>query len=405
MAWHAGRDLRLLLAANLVSLVGDWTLRTGIAYQIYVLTGSTLASAGAVLASLIPPIALGTLAGTVADRADRRLLMAGVNLLMAVALLPLLAVHGAGDAWLVYAVLAVQSCLAPFFATAEAALLPALTPPDRLVTANALNGQIRDIARLLGAALGGIVAAAGGIPLLAVADAASFLLAAGLLFLIRVRPVRSAASRAAGHGGWRIVARSRVLRVFVAFSLVTGIGEAAIGVLAAPFVRDVLGGDSRAYGFVMGVQAVGGLAGGLAVTLVGHRFPPRAMFGWGTVAFGLVDLALFLYPLVWQALWPAAVLIGLAGLPAAVLVAGGLTVFQRATAEAERGRVWGAITTVDSGAMLAGTLAAGALAGRFGVLPVITTQGAAYTLAGVLVVLALRPSDDAPRADLRLAPA
>ena len=85
------RDLRLLLAANLISQTGDWILRTGIAYQIYVLTGSTLASAAAVLASLVPTVALSSVAGVYADRWDRRRTMAVTNLLMAAALLPLLA--------------------------------------------------------------------------------------------------------------------------------------------------------------------------------------------------------------------------------------------------------------------------------------------------------------------------
>src|SRR4051794_29305935 len=121
-----GRDLRLVLGATLISVTGDWMLRTGIAYQIYVLTGSTLASAAAVLASLLPKIALGSVAGVYADRWDRRRIMIGTNLLMVAALAPLLAVREADQAWLVYAVLAVQSCLAPFFASAEAALVPTL---------------------------------------------------------------------------------------------------------------------------------------------------------------------------------------------------------------------------------------------------------------------------------------
>ncbi|GAB3978738.1 hypothetical protein GCM10027615_53680 [Plantactinospora veratri] len=125
----ANPDLRLLLGANLISLTGDWILRTGLAYQVYVLTGSTLASAGSVLASLLPQIALGSVAGVYADRWDRRRTMVVTNLLMLVALLPLLVVQHAGQVWLVYLVIAVQSCLAPFFTSAEAALVPMLVPP------------------------------------------------------------------------------------------------------------------------------------------------------------------------------------------------------------------------------------------------------------------------------------
>ncbi|MEV4636746.1 MFS transporter [Actinoplanes sp. NPDC049548] len=388
-----GRDLRLLLTANLISLIGDWMLRTGVAYQIYVLTGSTVASAAAVLASLVPSIALGSLAGVCADRWDRRRTMVGVNVLMAAALLPLLAVGNAGKAWIIYLVLAAQSCLSPFFSSAEAALLPTLVPQDRLVTANALNAQVRDIARLAGAALGGVAAAARGIALLGALDAVTFLLSAGLLLAIRVRRRPEHASRAHPVREWMqgltIALGNHALRVFLAFGLVTGIGEAVIGTLMAPFVRDVLGGNAQAFGLFMAVQAIGGLGGGLIVTLVGHRFAPRAMFGWGAVAFGGLDLVLFTYPLLTPTLWPAVGLILLVGLPAAFLAAGSMTVFQQATEDGHRGRVWGAIVTVDGIAILVGSVAAGTLAGWWGILPVIATQGVVYALAGAMVLLCL----------------
>ncbi|GAA2477438.1 MFS transporter [Winogradskya humida] len=379
-------------------------MRIGVAYQIYVLTGSTLASAGALLVSLLPKIVLGSIAGVYADRWDRRWTMIGANLLMAVALLPLFAVRSAGQAWLIYAVMAVHACVAPFFSAAEASLVPTLVGGDRLVRINSLNGQVSDIARLIGAALGGTVAALGGIPLLGAVDVGTFLLAAGLLFLLRVRPERTNTVRPDVLHEWseglHIALANRALRVFLIFGLITGVGEAAIGTLAAPFVRDVLGGDARAYGMIMSSQAIGGLAGGLIVTLVGHRFPPRAMFVWGTVAFGLIDLALFTYPLLDRVLWPAVVLIVAAGLPAAFIVAGGMTVFQQATEDRHRGRVWGAFTAVDATAMLVGTVAAGSLAGRWGVLPVISVQSVAYTAAGIVVLLALphrlTSSPDAP---------
>jgi Na+/melibiose symporter-like transporter len=388
------RDARLALGANLVSLTGDWTLRTGVAYQIYVLTGSTLASAAAVLASLLPQVAFGSIAGVYADRWDRRRTMIGTNLLMAAALLPLLAVRDADQAWLIYAVMAVQSCLAPFFSSAEAALVPTLVPGDRLVTVNSLNGQVSDVARLIGAALGGTVAALGGIPLLGAVDAVTFLLAAGLLFLLTVRTQRArTATRPRLIHEWseglRLALSTRALRVILAFSIITGIGEATVGTLAAPFVRDVLGGDGRAYGLIMAVQAIGGLAGGLVVTLIGHRFTPRAMAGWGTVVFGGLDLVLFLYPLVNRALWPAGVLIGVIGVPTAFMVAGFMTVFQQATEDRLRGRIWGAITAADAGVRLLATVSAGVLAGHLGILPVITMQGVVYTAAGIMVLLAL----------------
>lgn len=52
------RDLRLLLSAGLISVTGDWILLTGLAYQVYRLTGSTVASGLAVLAGRLPQLLL-----------------------------------------------------------------------------------------------------------------------------------------------------------------------------------------------------------------------------------------------------------------------------------------------------------------------------------------------------------
>src|ERR1700742_2800982 len=108
------RDLRVLLGAGLVSMTGDWVLAVGLAYSIYALTGSTLASAAALLVSFVPQVVVGSVAGVLVDRWDRKRTMVVANGLMAVGLVPLLVVSGADRIWLVYVVLAVEACLEVF---------------------------------------------------------------------------------------------------------------------------------------------------------------------------------------------------------------------------------------------------------------------------------------------------
>ncbi|HEX8929342.1 MAG TPA: MFS transporter, partial [Actinomycetota bacterium] len=290
-------------------------------------TGSTPASAAMVLAGLLPQVAFGSFAGVLADRWDRRRTMIAANLLLAVTLLPLLLVDEPRKAPMVYAVAAAQSTIAVFFAAAEAALLPLLVAESGRVTVNALNGQVRDVGRLAGAALGGVVAGLGGIRLITIADAATFLVAAALLALIRFRATRAPATAPRRHvlrewlAGARIAVAGRTLRTLLAFTLITGVGEAIMMTLMAPFVRDVLHGGPEAYGSIMAVQAVGGLAGGMVTTLIARRIPPRLLLGGGALAFGLLDLVLFLYPLIVPALWPALVVMLLVGLPSAMSLA------------------------------------------------------------------------------------
>lgn len=408
---HGGRvrtllrhpDLVLLLAAGLVSQTGDWVLGTGLAFQVYALTGSTLASAGVLLATQVPQVLLSSVAGVLVDRWDRRRVMIATDVVLAAVLLPLVAVHDGSRIWLVYVVVALSGCAAPFFTAAEATMVPALVGPELLVTANAANAQLRNVARLVGAALGGVLVAAGGLTWLALADVVTFLLAAGLVGLLRHRAVRRDVTRARPQlvrewmEGLAVIRHSRALLVVVVFFALSGLGEAVMGTLFAPFVHDVLGGSARAYGTILSAQAVGGIVGGLVVTALGHRVAPKTLFVWGSVAFGALDLVLFLYPLGYPQVWPAVVVIALVGLPGAAVFAGALTVFQLATTDELRGRVFGAVTSVQNAAMLASTLVVGALAARAGIVPVIAVQGAIYVLCGVLVLVFLRPDRvDAP---------
>ena len=388
------RDLRLLLGAGLVSQTGDWLLATGLAFQIYALTGSTLASAAALFATQLPQVVLGSVAGVFVDRWDSRRVIAVSNLLLSVVLMPLFLVHDASQIWLVIVVVAASSCLTPFAMAAQMTLLPSLVETDELVTANAANAQVQNIARLVGAAAGGLLITTGGLGWLAGVDIATFLLAAVLVGLVRHRRQAGPGGRPQFRRDWveglGVIRGSRPLVVVMVFFAVSGLGEATMGTLFAPFVADVVGGTGSAFGMIMAAQAVGGIAGGVLVTAIGHRFRPRTLFAWGAVAFGLGDLALFLYPLASSQVWPAVVIIAVVGLPGAALFAGMLTVFQTETPSAARGRVFGVLTTVQNLIMLGSTFAAGAAAQPLGIVPVISVQGVVHVLVGLVVLAALR---------------
>ena len=158
-----------------------------------------------------------------------------------------------------------------------------------------------------------MLAALGGIPLVALADAGTFLVAALLVARIRtsgaVAPREQAAEdvvrgrfaelRADWVEGARVALGSRTVRVLGTFWLITSFGEGIWGTLFAPYVRSVLNGGPEALGLISGIQAVGGVIGGLVVATFGSRWQPQRMLGLGALAFGLVDLAIALYPLAW----------------------------------------------------------------------------------------------------------
>jgi predicted MFS family arabinose efflux permease len=402
------RNFALLWVAGLISMTGDWALVVGLPVEIYRRTGSTLATAGMVLASLVPAILLGSIAGIFVDRWDRRRLMVAVNLALAATVLPLMLVDATGI-WIAYAVLVVASCLEQLFLPAEVALLPNLLEGGeaQLVTANALSSLNRQIARIIGPAIGGVAVTAGGLTGVTIVDAVSFVAAAGLILAIRTRSAAlgeavagasaaaTAAVDAAGsawgrlvhewRAGLAIVRRDPVLRALLVFMVITQFGEGLLGTLFVPWATDALHADAAGYGSLLSAQAIGGVVGALAIGRLGTRVDPLRLLILGSVVFGLIDLALFTYPVIWPFIGPALVGMVIVGFPAAAVGTGYTTLQQTSAPDSHRGRVVGALMAVGAFGSLLGAVLAGVLGEVVPVIPLLIVQGSGYIVAGFLV--------------------
>jgi predicted MFS family arabinose efflux permease len=399
------RDYALLWFGGLISMLGDFVLFVGLPYEIYRLTGSTLATAGMLLAFLIPNILLGSVAGVYVDRWDRRRLMIVVNLLQALSLLPLLLVGQLG-LWVIYAVLVLESSISQLFNPAQVALMPSLLAggEEELLTANALSGVGRHLARLIGPAIGGLVVAAGGLGAVAVVDSATFVGSAAMLTLIRTRPAPPHPTDSLEHAaisawrrlvnewrsGLRVVWHQPVLRALLVFSSITAVGEGLTGTLFVPWVVDALHSDSTGYGWVLSTQAIGGLAGALVIARLGSRLRPLPLLIGSALTFGAIDLVLFTYPILFPFIGPALVMLVIVGVPGAAMGAAQTTLQQSETKDSHRGRVVGAIGAVAGVGALIGAVGAGILGEFVPAVLLLIVQGSGYLIGGTAVALLVR---------------
>ena len=385
----------LLWTAGLISITGTWLLSVALPIFIYKLTDSPAATATAVGVRVAVGLIAAPLAGVYVDRWDRKKVLIYANVAHAVALLPLLAVDSAGDLWIAYLVIAAQAMFAVFVMPAEHALLPRLVDEADLPTANGLNALNNNIARLLGPALGALVAATLGLTGAVLLDSASFLIAAGLCVLIGGAHRAETGSgernmlREIGEGA-RAIRQSVVLQALFAVIAVTAIGEGIMGSLFAVFVVDALHGDVPQVGWLMSAQAVGGILGGLACGYAARNASPERLLMVGLFIFGTIDLIIFNYPRWFEAFSPVVILFILVGIPTAVMSAAAFTLLQTAVADGLRARVFSAILVVEAMSGLIGAVLAGTLTERFGVINVLTGQGAAYVLATFAFALFLR---------------
>ena len=277
------RALRTLLVAAAASNLGD-----GVTVAAAPLLAASLTTdprtIGAVGVALTLPWLLFALpSGAVADRADRRWLMVGADLVRAgtIGLLAVAVLAGRASIPVLLVVFCVTTSADTVFHNASQAALPMVVERDGLPRANA-RFQTVQIAgtTLVGPPLGGVLFAVAAAAPFAV-DAASFLISGALLSTLRgrLRPERTGDRSTIWADiteGARWLLAHRVLRTICWVLTLENIVEVAGFVMLVLLAREELGLDARGYGLLLASFAVGGL-GGL-------RSPNGSTSGSGTPA-------------------------------------------------------------------------------------------------------------------------
>lgn len=391
------RDFALLWWSGLISITGTWMLGVALPIHVYQLTGSAIATSGALIAATAPRLLLGSVAGTFVDRWDRRRTMVLGNILLAAGLLPLWLVGSADLVWVVYVVAAFESLIALFVGPAEHALLPTLVDSDDLLSANVLNSLNNNLARLVGPAVGGLIATSSGLGAVAAVDIGTFIVAALLVGLIHARPVPAAEGGADPEEAWRglwrewlrglaFVRERATLRLLFVVIAIMALGEGVMGALFVVFVSDVLLGNATHLGTLMSAQAVGSLLGLAVLIPWTRRLSAHRLLGLALVCFGAIDLAIFNAPTVTLLFEVQVALFIAVGIPIVVVGPSLMTLLQGEVPDRFRGRVFGSLGTTEGVFRIAGLLLGGVLVVPFGVVPVLSAQGAAQLLAGLVVL-------------------
>ncbi len=342
------RDARLYLVGQTLSLLGDSALYLALGIWVKTLTGSN-AAAGLVFFVLALPALVAPAGGLVVDRVRRRPLMIATDLVIGVAVLLLLFVHGVGQLWLIYMVTALYGAAGVVFGAAQSALLRVMLPDELLGAGNAALQTVREALRIIAPLAGaGLFAALGG-GAVALLDALTFAASALCLAALHVRETpptreeredRFLAELAAGarHILHTAALRQIILAVAIAL-LVVGFSETLIFAVTAQGLHR----PPTFIGVLEVAQGVGAIGGGVSAAVVLRRLGDARLIALGLALFALGDLSFLSTAL-------AVVLGGIAvagfGLPWVVVGFG--TALQRRTPLRLQGRVAAAADTLVS---------------------------------------------------------
>ncbi|MEU0627079.1 MFS transporter [Streptomyces sp. NPDC005989] len=329
------RTAGLFLAAVVVSGFGTSAMWLAAGVWVKSLTGSDSLAALAVFAMWLP-VLVGPALGTIADRLPGKKLLVGSNLVMAALLASLTAVDSAGRVWLLFAVLVMYGASFVLMDAAESALVAGAVDARLLGDFNGLRMMAGEGMKLLAPLAGaGLYARFGG-GAVALLDAASFVLAAGVCALLPA-PVRATAARTGRRGeltaGVRQVWGSPVLRPLVLAGSVTMLCAGLNGAALYAVVDDLLGHSPTYAGVLYAVQGAGSVAVGLLAGPLLRRLPERVFTAAGIALFAVAVGARALpYDAVALA---ASAAVGV-GLPCVLIAA--MTAVQRETPPSVLGR-------------------------------------------------------------------
>ena len=395
---RTNRDIRSLFIAQVISYAGDWFAYVAFVGLVQDFTDLPLLVTMVYVAQSLPAFFMSAVAGPAADRFDRRAILLVVSLVQAVAAAGLLLVGSRGSLWLGFVCLCVISALGSFVGPAAQAGIPNLTTsPDQLRRASLLFGSLWGAMLAVGAALGGIVATIFGRNAAFIANAASFVVAAFFVMLIRspmqeqrrpgavmstrMRPIVDM-KEALGYAR-----RDHALLALLSSKATFSMGAGIVGLLAVLATHDLHGGDG-ATGLLLAARGLGVAAGPLiAAKLVGPSLSRVLLLcGCAGLAFGICYMGLSIAPTLAFAA-PLVLLAHLGGGAQWTLSTYGL---QRRAPDHVRGRIlagdFGIVTLV----ITISNLAAGGLAALTGARVAIAIFAAVSLLAALLYLTLTR---------------
>jgi predicted MFS family arabinose efflux permease len=405
---RGNRNFRRLWLAQIVSEIGDWFYTLSIYTLLLQLTGHASSVALALVLQVLPQTLVGPTAGVVNDRLRRKHVMIAADLVRFGVVLAMLLVRSRSMVWLVYPLLLAETIMAAFFEPARSSVIPNIAARGEVLIANTLSSATWSVNLLIGASVGGVVAAFFGRDAVFVLNALSFLASAiligGMHFaephaesaaplrprdLVDFSPVLEGIRYIRNHRTLlpTVFAKAGELMIGPSWVIFTVMGahEFAVHWRNVDSARGAMLGMS----ILLGGRGLGALVGPLLSARWAGRSDRRLqlgiLFGYLTIAVGYGTLGSS------RTVWMASACAMLAHMGGSTVWVFSTTLLQLHTDDRFRGRVFSAdlgfsMFTIAAGAYLCGRLLDSGVSAR----TVATWTGFVMLIPAVLWALAMR---------------
>lgn len=379
-------------------------LRVRDVVEVHELANANTAISLVILAFSLPAVLFGPVAGVIADRVNKRTLMAVLNVARALAVLLFLTIR---PGWHVETILAAYYIVTflfgiagQFFAPVLGATIPVVARREQLMSANALFNLTSTAAQLIGfAAAGPLLVRILGVDMLFAASVVAYLAAAALVYTLPQTPVSLRAFDEIElrpmqrlwtdmKDGLVYILQDPVLMRAIGYLTLASTTFLMIATLGPEFVTNTIGLPKEDIGFVVAPAGLGIVAGVLIVPRIARRIGRDWLIA---ISMLLAGVMLYLVAMTRPALdflvrggeasttsvvILVAVFISLLGLCDAFILVPSQTMLQERSHEGVRARVYATFFTISNTVAFVPIFFAAAAADIFGVRNVLLVMAA-----------------------------
>ncbi len=304
--------------ASLLSNMGTWAQQVAEPWLLLTLGASSLLLGLNSFATSAPVFLLTLIGGVMADRGDRRRIIAffqSIQMLCPIGLVALL-LTGTVEPWMVIALSLIVGVTDALSMPSFQSIVPSIVRHEQIAPALALSSTQFNLSRILGPALAGVVMASIGAVGCFVLNAASYIPFIGVAIWILPRrgprqPARERFDRRHLFAGARFIARDPSLRGALVTVLVTSIFCGPLITFAPILVKEAMHRDVGDFSLAITAFGLGGLVGAIALLGVDPKRDRRRLSSWAAAGYGAVIALVAFDPWFWG-LPPLLVIAGLA---------------------------------------------------------------------------------------------
>ena len=291
------RNFRLYWIGQLTSVLAQNMQHVALYWLVLVITDSPLMIAMTGLSHAIPTIAFTFIGGVVADRTDRKKLLAVAQLVQAVLFFVIAALAGTGfiEVWHILVFGFLTGIARAFDQPSRQAMLPHLIERKDLAYAVAISGTVWQLSRLTGPAITGVLIATSGAAAAFFVGGCGYLIFLVLLFFIKLD---APLTRPGEKGmlteimeGLSFIRHNEIFYSLIALTFFNSVFGSSYTILMPVIARDVLKVGSTGYGFLQSTGGAGALCGTLIVAYFARSKKKGMQAIIGATTFGLLIIA------------------------------------------------------------------------------------------------------------------